>query len=340
MDNNLLSETLTYNGDSQTITHVHRIDYNASTIEDTTGNIIGTFSPRNKTTTSWIRVHGLRDTALIESICKAFDVDFLIVQDILNVNHPCKVETHDLYNFVVAKHIDKNGDIMHLCLVQGANFVLTFAENDSSLFDKVRTAINKNVLHIRSRSADYLLSVMMNTITSNYVAVGQDISDRLDDIETDLMGAHNNDDIGAKIQIQRRRHIDLRRVVMPLKEQFPRLIHTTEQQLIKKVTHPFLNDVNDHLSYVAQSLETCRETLASLVDLYVSNTGLRTNDIMMQLTIVSTIFIPLTFLVGVWGMNFQYMPELKLKYGYPAAWLLMLAIGVAVYLALKRRRWM
>lgn len=339
MDNNLLSEQLAYNGDTRTVTHVHRIDYNATTIEDATGNIINTFHPRSKSTTSWIRVHGLRDTALVESICRAFNVDFLVVQDILNVDHPCKVEMRDQYNFIVAKQIDTDGNVMHLCLVQGANFVLTFAENESALFDEVRTAITKNVLRIRSRSADYLLSVLMNTIASNYVVVGEDISDRLDEIETDLMGEHCGSDVGTKIQIQRRRYIDLRRIAMPLKEQFHRLTHT-DSQLVRKATYPYLNDVNDHLAYVVQSIETCRETLASLVDLYVSNTGLRTNDIMKQLTIVSTIFIPLTFLVGVWGMNFRYMPELEWRYGYPVAWLLMLVIGISVYFMLKKRRWM
>ncbi|MBQ2993064.1 MAG: magnesium/cobalt transporter CorA [Alistipes sp.] len=339
MDNNLLSEQLSYNGDTQTVTHVHRIDYNGSTIEESTGNIIDTFRPRSKTTTSWIRIHGLRDTALIESICRAFNIDFLVTQDILNVNHPCKVESHTDYNFIVAKQIGTDEEQMHLCLVQGANFVLTFAESESTLFDEVRTAITKNVLRIRSRSADYLLSVLMNTIAGNYVAVGQNIADTLDDIETELLGEQNGDEVGSRIQAQRRRYMELKRVVMPLREQFPRLAHA-EAQLVAKSTHPFLGDVNDHLTYVAQVIEGCRETLTSLVDLYVSNTGLRTNDIMMQLTIVSTIFIPLTFLVGVWGMNFRYMPELEWRYGYPAAWLLMIVIGFTVYAILKRRRWM
>lgn len=113
----------------------------------------------------------------------------------------------------------------------------------------------------------------------------------------------------------------------------------SESPLIHKTNRVFFNDLNDHLNYVAQNIEICRETLSSLVDLYISNNDLRMNSIMKSLTIVSTIFIPLTFLVGVWGMNFENMPELKWKYGYPVAWGIMVCIGVGVYIFLRTKKW-
>lgn len=160
----------------------------------------------------------------------------------------------------------------------------------------------------------------------------------MDDLASELIAAVDARDIGAQILSLRRRYMDLKRTVMPLKEQFSRLLRS-DSRLIRKGTRPFLNDVNDHLLYVAQSIDSCRETLASLMDLYVSNNDLRMNDIMKRLTVVSTIFIPLTFLVGVWGMNFRNMPELEWKYGYAAAWGVMIVIGVIVYLFFRTKKW-
>lgn len=125
---------------------------------------------------------------------------------------------------------------------------------------------------------------------------------------------------------------------MPLREQFQRLLRS-DSGLVRKASRPFFNDVSDHLQNAVQLVEGCRETLSSLMDLYISNNDLRMNDIMKRLTIVSTIFIPLTFLVGVWGMNFERMPELHWRYGYAAAWGVMLVVGVAAYFIFRAKRW-
>lgn len=132
--------------------------------------------------------------------------------------------------------------------------------------------------------------------------------------------------------------MELKRTVWPLKDQYSRLLHS-DTSLLHKGTRPFFNDVNDHLLYVVQNIDTCRETLSSLMDLYISNNDLRMNDIMKRLTIVATIFIPLTFLVGVWGMNFEYMPELKWRYGYCFAWIVIVVVGVLTFLLLRTKRW-
>lgn len=338
MKNNFLSEKLTYNGDERTATHVHLVSYNSAgmTVSDN-AEIDASALSLDPASVSWVRVHGLKDTERIRALCAAFGIDFLVVQDILNVDHPSKVEEYERYNFVVAKY-SCHGEMAHISLVQGENFVLSFSETETALFDGVQKAITDNVLKIRTRPTDYLLSVMINGLVADYASLASSIDDDMDDLASELIAAVDARDIGAQILSLRRRYMDLKRTVMPLKEQFSRLLRS-DSRLIRKGTRPFFNDVNDHLLYVAQSIDSCRETLASLMDLYVSNNDLRMNDIMKRLTVVSTIFIPLTFLVGVWGMNFRNMPELEWKYGYAAAWGVMIVIGVIVYLFFRTKKW-
>lgn len=338
MKNNFLSEKLTYNGDERTATHVHLVSYNSAgmTVSDN-AEIDASAMSLDPASVSWVRVHGLKDTERIRALCAAFGIDFLVVQDILNVDHPSKVEEYERYNFVVAKY-SCHGEMAHISLVQGENFVLSFSETETALFDGVQKAITDNVLKIRTRPTDYLLSVMINGLVADYASLASSIDDDMDDLASELIAAVDARDIGAQILSLRRRYMDLKRTVMPLKEQFSRLLRS-DSRLIRKGTRPFLNDVNDHLLYVAQSIDSCRETLASLMDLYVSNNDLRMNDIMKRLTVVSTIFIPLTFLVGVWGMNFRNMPELEWKYGYAVAWGVMIVIGVIVYLFFRTKKW-
>lgn len=338
MKNNFLSEKLTYNGDERTATHVHLVSYNSAgmTVSDN-AEIDASALSLDPASVSWVRVHGLKDTERIRALCAAFGIDFLVVQDILNVDHPSKVEEYERYNFVVAKY-SCHGEMAHISLVQGENFVLSFSETETALFDGVQKAITDNVLKIRTRPTDYLLSVMINGLVADYASLASSIDDDMDDLASELIAAVDARDIGAQILSLRRRYMDLKRTVMPLKEQFSRLLRS-DSRLIRKGTRPFLNDVNDHLLYVSQSIDSCRETLASLMDLYVSNNDLRMNDIMKRLTVVSTIFIPLTFLVGVWGMNFRNMPELEWKYGYAAAWGVMIVIGVIVYLFFRTKKW-
>ena len=149
----------------------------------------------------------------------------------------------------------------------------------------------------------------------NYISTISSIDDALEDLEEELLTITSGDDIGIQIQALRRQYMLMKKAILPLKEQYVKLLRA-ENLLIHKVNRAFYNDVNDHLQFILQTIEICRETLSSLVDLYISNNDLRMNDIMKRLTIVSTIFIPLTFLVGVWGMNYKWMPELEWQYGY------------------------
>ena len=236
-----------------------------------------------------------------------------------------------------------------VCIILGNNYVLTFLEKETDFFDEINSALRNDVLKIRSRQTDYLLSVLLNSIMTNYISTISSIDDALEDLEEELLTITdeleeellmitNENDIGIQIQGLRRQYMLMKKAILPLKEQYVKLLRA-ENLLIHKVNRAFYNDVNDHLQFVLQTIEICRETLSSLVDLYISNNDLRMNDIMKRLTIVSTIFIPLTFLVGVWGMNYKWMPELDWRYGYLFAWIIMAIIGIIVYLYFRKKKW-
>ena len=348
MKNNLLSEKLVYNGESQTQTHLHLCTYNTEEMEETSASDFETIAKAlNSEQTNWLQVHGMSDTETIRQICTHFEIDFLILQDILNAEHPTKIEEHENYIVLITKifHPDKKKEDelcelqqQQVCIILGRNFVLTFLENETDFFDDISTALRNNILKIRSRQTDYLLSVLLNSVIGNYITIVSSIDDSLEDLEEELLTISEGKDIGIQIQSLRRQYMTMKKSVLPLKEQYVKLLRA-ENQLIHKANRAFFNDVNDHLQFVIQTIEICRETLSSLVDLYISNNDLRMNDIMKRLTVVSTIFIPLTFLVGVWGMNFKTMPELEWQYGYFFAWGLMITLGIIIYLYFKKKRY-
>ncbi len=338
MNNNLLSERLTYNGDNGTHTHVHLIYYSPDRFSEI---ICQDFKEIAIHATDedklWIRVHGLKDTEYIKNLCTYFNINFLMMQDILNVDHPSKIEKNGEFNFVVTR-ILREDTIIAVRLIQGKNVVLTFTEGEASFFDDAVKALQENILRIRTRPSDYLFSVLFNELVSSYVSLAIEIGDQLDDLETELLAATTNYNIRMQLQMLRKRYMEIKRTVVPLKDQYSKILHP-DSELVNETNRPFFNDVNDHLLNAVQLIDGCRETLSSLMDLYISNSDMHMNYIMKRLTIVSTIFIPLTFLVGVWGMNFKFMPELDWKYGYLMAWGVMLSAGLVSYLILKSRKW-
>lgn len=348
MKNNLLSEKLIYTGESQTPTHLHLCTYNAEEVQETSATDFHAIIPSlNNKHINWLQVHGMQNTETIREICAHFEIDFLTLQDILNANHPTKIEEHDKYIVLISKlfHSNKQStdeldelEQQQVCMILGANYVLTFLEKETDFFDDITTALRNDIMKIRGRQTDYLFSVLLNSVIGNYITIISSIDDALEDLEEELLTITEGKDIGVQIQSLRRQYMLMKKSVLPLKEQYIKLLRA-ENQLIHKVNRAFFNDVNDHLQFVLQTIEICRETLSSLVDLYISNNDLRMNNIMKQLTVVSTIFIPLTFLVGVWGMNFKLMPELDWRYGYIFAWTLMTVIGIAVYCYFRKKRW-
>ncbi len=234
---------------------------------------------------------------------------------------------------------DNHYEPQQLSIVQGGNFLITFSEEDTDFFGDVVKAIDKNVLKIRNRQSDFLLSVILNSVMASFMSILTDMEDELDDLEELLLSPDENNTPGIdSIQAYRRNYRLIKKSILPLKEQINKLLHT-DSAILHKNSLPFFNDVNDHLQFVLQTLDVCRDMITALVDLYLSNNDRRMNNIMRQLTIVSVIFIPLTFLAGIWGMNYRYMPELDWKYGYLFAWLLMALVAGGIYLYFRKKKW-
>lgn len=343
MKNNLLNETLSYNGEIRIPTNIDITAYSPKGVnKESTRDWSADRTPFNAKDTYWIRVDGLNDTSIIQKISNHIDLDFLLTQDILNINHPPKIEEYDDFVLIVIKYFQKNEDDEYIpfqiSLILGKNYLISFCEKHHSFLDEVYSAIENNVLRIRQRGADYLLSVIINSIIANHTTALMELNDSLDDIEDELLTIKSSKNFGAIIQEKRREYIKFKKAILPLKDQYARLLRTNNA-LISPANKAFFNDVNDHLQYVLQNIDMGKESLTSLVELYMSNNDLKMNDIMKRLTIVSTIFIPLTFLVGVWGMNFTGMTELSWRYGYEMAWTIMIIIGLIIYFYFRIKKW-
>lgn len=342
MNNNLLMEELIYNGEESAPTTIHLYSYTIDGVDHKILTADDTKIVLESDTKYWIRVDGLSNTDIIKKIADKFQVNFLLTQDILNINHPTKIEEYDDFIISLLKYFvkDLDGDYQSLQIttILGKNYVITFSELAFPFMDKIADALEQDTLKIRQRTSDYLMSVLTNGIITNHIKSITEITDRLDDVEELILTNTTYASLGGEIQKSRKQYIQIKKAILPLKEQYGRLLRASEE-LIRHENKAFFNDVNDHLQYVLQNIELCRESLASLADLYISNNDLKMNDIMKRLTIVSTVFIPLTFLVGVWGMNFKGMPELDWKYGYLTAWIVMLILGLVIYLYFKMKKW-
>lgn len=342
--NNLLSEQFSYIGASKTPTHLHLCTYNAGKADFYSAKSMDELVPHlDEECINWVQVHGLQNAGMVEQVCRYFGIDFLTTQDILNSKHLTKIEEHEAYNVIILKQLVPDGvnsySPQQFCIIQGKHFVLTFLERETDFLNEIHGAIKNNVLKVRNRQSDFLLSVILNSVMVSFISILSKQEDELEDLEEALLSQEKL--VGSsleEIQPYRRNVRLIKKSIIPLKEQFNKLFHM-DNVLLHEENRPFFSDVNDHLQFVLQTLDGCRDMIVALVDLYLSNNDQRMNNIMKQLTVVSTIFIPLTFLAGIWGMNFQWMPELTWKHGYLFAWILMLVLGLGAYVYFKCKKW-
>lgn len=294
-------------------------------------------------TTIWVNIDGLHDIVLIEQICSYFQVHALTIEDILHPEQRPKVEEADGYIYVVLKMLRYEGkeqmiNAEQVSLVLGNNFLLSFQEKPGDTFDSVRNRLKVGKGKIRRNGADYLMYALMDTIVDHYFLVLEKGGDLLEEVEEVLMTNASKSTLHTLYTLKREM-LSIRRMVWPLREVIYKL-EREEFKLIKKSTHIYLRDIYDHVIQVIDTVETIRDMLASMFDLYQSTQSNRMNAIMKVLTIISTIFIPLTFIVGVYGMNFRYMPELDWQYGYPAIWGMMLVMVLGMFVFFKRKGWL
>jgi magnesium transporter len=298
---------------------------------------------RNTPTVTWINVDGLRDAHLLEQFGSFFGLHPLVIEDILNTEQRPKVDFYEDYIYVVLKQLawdPASEEVVgeQLSLILGSNFVLSFQELPGDLFDPIREKIRKKTGRIRKLGPDYLLYTLLDAIVDNYFVILEKLGEQIELIEEELLRDPAPITL-HRTHRQRREMIFLRRSIWPLREVISGL-EREESPLIKNATDLFLRDVYDHTIRIMDTVETYRDMLAGMLDMYLSSVSNKLNAVMKVLTIIATIFIPLTFFAGVYGMNFKHMPELEWKYGYAFAWAIMAASAGAMLLYFRKKGWL
>lgn len=291
----------------------------------------------------WIHVCGIHRPEVATAICNRFDVNPLVLEDILNPEHRPKLEIGDEYFFTVLKDLryaeaTESVEPEQVSVVCGEAFVLSFQEDGANIFDPVKRRIRKRSGRIREFGTAYLAYVLIDTIVDRYFPVMEVLEAEVERVEEELIEAPDSDTL-ASIYLLKRRILTARKAVWPVREMAARL-EASDSDIIHDGMSIFLKDLDDHLKKVAEDLDNLRETASYFLAFYHSVISNRLNEVMKLLTLISTIFIPLSFIAGVYGMNFEQMPELKWRWGYPMVLGVMLAVVVLMLGFFRKKRWL
>lgn len=299
-------------------------------------------SYRNEAGITWINVNGLDDMESLSKLAKNYRLHNLTLEDILNTEHRPKVEEFEDYLFIIAKAItwndEKGPEYEQISIVLTKNTVITFQERPGDCFDIIRKRIEVNAGRIRKMGSDYLAYILLDSMVDDYFKTLDKLGQRLEDFENqavDETGRH----FLKQLQQVKQQVLSLRRVIWPLRESIAAL-QRLDTELISEELYPFLKDLYDNILQSAETIESYRELIVSIMEVNLSSVSNKMNEVMKVLTIISTIFIPLTFVVGVYGMNFKFMPELEHPLGYPITWALMVLIALGMVAFFKRRHWL
>lgn len=292
-------------------------------------------------TVKWINIDGIHRVELIEAIGKRFGIHPLTMEDIVNTNQRAKFEDYDSYVVSIMKMIYYDTEIHseQLSVVLMDGLVISFQEvHGGDAFDMIRNRLRQGKGRVRKMGADYLAYALLDAVVDCYFNVLEKIGDRIEDIEDELVDEPSKD-VLKQIHHLKREMIFLRKAVWPMRELINNL-ERSETELIKPTTDVYLRDLHDHVIRVIDTVETFRDLLSGMMDIYLSSVSNRMNEVMKVLTIITTIFVPITFIVGVYGMNFDEMPELHSKWGYPITWAsIVITVGSLLYY-FRRKKWL
>lgn len=320
------------------------IDFNEDDFEERElGDIQDFFPYKNKKSITWLNIDGLHDIDLMRKIGEGFGFHPLVMEDIINTGQRPKTEEFDDYVFVTMKMLSQDGEESQIrdeqfSLILCENLVITFQERVGDVFDTVRERIRKGKGLIRKNGADYLAYALIDAVVDNYFVVLEKMSEVTEYLEDELLSSPSGETL-EKIHLLKRELISLRKSVWPLREML-RALETIESGIMNEKTFVYLRDVYDHVIRVNDNIETLREVVSGMLDVYLSSLSNKMNEIMKVLTLIATIFIPLTFIAGIYGMNFKYMPELEWHWGYPLALFVMVVIVVIMFLWFKRKHFL
>lgn len=318
------------------------IHYNEEEIEERTLTSIDEcteYIGRNGTT--WLNIDGLHDLEIINFLGSRFNLHPLVLEDIVNTQQRPKLDDMDDYLFIVAKMIyfnsnDKEIKFEQISLILLDNFVLSFQEDEGDVFDPVRERLRKGKGRIRKGGGDYLIYTLLDSLVDSYYGVLELIGEKVENLENDLMESPAPDSLQI-IHHLKRELVFLRRSVWPLREMTGRLEKGT-LSLISEETAIYYRDVYDHIVQVIDTIETCRDIVSGMMDLFLSSVSNRMNEVMKMFTAIAFIFMPLTLIAGIYGMNFDFMPELRWHMGYPVVLLVMCVIGIGILIWFKKKK--
>jgi len=337
--------TVTYTGNKASlVTKVEIIDYSKEHYSRTDSeNIEDAFGFETSEQITWININGLSNTKEIERLGEYYSLHPLIQEDIVTTNQRPKMDEYEDYLFIVFKmlHYTDDGDFIneHVSMVVGKDYVTTFQESDGDVFDGLRDRLENSKGRVRNAGADYLMFAILDAVVDNYFSVIETLSEKIEVIEDQLFEDKIEDDITQDIQILKKEILRIRRAVVPLREVINRL-EKTDTDLIDPKTRHYIQDLYDHIIQVSESVDIYREMIWGLMDMYMTTISNKMNEVMKVLTIMASIFIPLTFMAGIYGMNFDYIPELKLKYGYFYLWGAMITVFLGLLYYFKRKKWL
>jgi len=325
-------------------TRIRVIDYDDQNISETDIESLEDVQPFvGKPSVTWIDIVGLHETEMLADLGEAFDIHTLVMEDVVNTHQRPKFEEFKDHLFIVIKAFlcDQGNDEIvseQISLILGTNFVISFQESETNVFQPVLTRIKNARGRIRTSGPDYLAYALMDTVVDNYFAVIDMVQEKIEVLDEKIPIETTNETL-QEIYAVKRDVLNLRKSIWPLREVIAG-IERSETELIEKTTDIFIRDIYDHTIQIVESIDSYREMIGGLIDLYMSSVSNKMNEVMKVLTIIATIFIPLSFLAGVYGMNFDYMPELKWHWSYFIFWGIIVTAAVSMLVYFKRRRWL
>lgn len=322
------------------------IDYDEANFgEKQIKTIEESFPFKDKPTVTWINCDGIHDLDLIQKIGTHFGLHPLTLEDIVDTEQRPKLEDFEDYLFIVLNTLyydEKEDEVQteQVSLILGPSFVISFQEREGDVFNPVRERLRSGKGRIRKMGADYLAYALIDTVVDNYFIILEQLGEKMESLEEELVTNPLPETLEA-IHYLKRAMVSLRRSIWPLREVISRLEKEKgESALIQESTGIYLRDVYDHTIQVIDTIESSRDVLSGMLDIYLSTISNRMNQVMKVLTIIATIFIPLTFVAGIYGMNFQFMPELGWRWGYLVVLLTMVAIGLSMVVYFRRKKWL
>lgn len=297
---------------------------------------------RDSPPVTWLNVTGLQNVKVLEKLGEIFNLHPLIMEDILNTDQRPKVEIYDDYLFIVLKIMSYDKDRREISseqvsIILGNNYIISFLENQGDLFLPVKERIKNPKGRHRTHGADYLAYALIDIIVDHYFLILENLAEELEILEENAIENSGSDFI-RNIQLMKRELIYIRKSIWPVRELIGSLFRG-DSSLITDFTKPYLKDVYDHTIQIIDTIENFRDIISGILDIYLTKASNRMNEIMKVLTVIATIFIPLTFIVGIYGMNFEFMPELKWRWAYPSLWMIMLTIFIGMIVFFRKKKW-